>query len=346
MFCVFGAFVLGDDRQLKLFGLGLAIAVLIDATIVRMLLVPATMELLGDRNWWIPGWLDRILPHIDVEGTRRRAVRAAHRRPRGRARRGAHQALTAAMAPPAPPHPRFRCGGAGATLGRRIRGGVTMTGVVSDARQDAVRARAIGIGWVQKFGRLGWVAKGVVYVIVGVLAVPIAFSGGKADEGEASQQGAIAEIADTSAGTFLLLVVAVGLGLYALWRLVTALLPGDNDAETLAHRAGYLISAAIYGLLAWTALSWVVSDAGTSGSSGQQSGDERFLESVSRTLLESTAGRWLLGIGALVGIGVGVYFAIKAAKGSFMDELDLSGASSRSAPCSNGPVRRAGSAGR
>ena len=41
---------------------------LIDATIVRMLLVPATMELLGDRNWWIPKWLDRILPNIDVEG--------------------------------------------------------------------------------------------------------------------------------------------------------------------------------------------------------------------------------------------------------------------------------------
>ena len=60
--------MLGDDRQLKLFGLGLAIAVLVDATIVRMVLVPATMELLGDRNWWIPRWLDRILPNIDVEG--------------------------------------------------------------------------------------------------------------------------------------------------------------------------------------------------------------------------------------------------------------------------------------
>jgi putative drug exporter of the RND superfamily len=68
MFCVFFAFVLGDDRQLKLFGLGLAIAVLLDATIVRMLLVPATMELLGDRNWWIPKWLDRIIPRINVEG--------------------------------------------------------------------------------------------------------------------------------------------------------------------------------------------------------------------------------------------------------------------------------------
>ena len=50
-----------------MFGLGLAVAVLIDATIVRMLLVPATMELLGDRNWWLPKWLDRILPKIDVE---------------------------------------------------------------------------------------------------------------------------------------------------------------------------------------------------------------------------------------------------------------------------------------
>ena len=68
MFCVFAAFVLGDDRQLKLFGLGLAIAVLLDATIVRMVLVPATMELLGDRNWWMPKWLDRILPKISVEG--------------------------------------------------------------------------------------------------------------------------------------------------------------------------------------------------------------------------------------------------------------------------------------
>jgi RND superfamily putative drug exporter len=68
MVCVFAAFVLGYDRQLKLFGLGLATAVAIDATIIRMVLVPATMELLGDRNWWMPKWLERIVPRIDVEG--------------------------------------------------------------------------------------------------------------------------------------------------------------------------------------------------------------------------------------------------------------------------------------
>ena len=49
-------------------GVGLATAIFLDATIVRMLLVPATMELLGDKNWWLPRWLDRILPNIDVEG--------------------------------------------------------------------------------------------------------------------------------------------------------------------------------------------------------------------------------------------------------------------------------------
>jgi RND superfamily putative drug exporter len=70
MVCVFSAFVLGDDRSLKLFGLGLAVAVFIDATVVRMVLVPATMELLGDRNWWMPRALGRILPRVHIEGRR------------------------------------------------------------------------------------------------------------------------------------------------------------------------------------------------------------------------------------------------------------------------------------
>jgi RND superfamily putative drug exporter len=68
MVTVFGAFVLEDAVFLKLAGLGLATAVFVDASIVRMVLVPATMELLGDRNWWLPRWLDRLLPHVDVEG--------------------------------------------------------------------------------------------------------------------------------------------------------------------------------------------------------------------------------------------------------------------------------------
>ncbi len=69
MIVVFGAFLLEDNRIIKLFGTGLAVAVLLDATLVRMLLVPATMELLGDKNWWLPKWLDRILPRLNVEGS-------------------------------------------------------------------------------------------------------------------------------------------------------------------------------------------------------------------------------------------------------------------------------------
>ena len=68
MVVVFGSFMFEDDRIIKLFGAGLAIAVALDATLVRMLLVPATMELLGERNWWLPKWLNRILPDIHIEG--------------------------------------------------------------------------------------------------------------------------------------------------------------------------------------------------------------------------------------------------------------------------------------
>ncbi len=67
MVAVFGSAVLGEDRTTKLFGLGLATAIFLDATVVRTLLVPATMELLGNANWWFPRWLDRIIPRISIE---------------------------------------------------------------------------------------------------------------------------------------------------------------------------------------------------------------------------------------------------------------------------------------
>jgi RND superfamily putative drug exporter len=67
MIAVFLSFALGDLRVLKLMGIGLATAILVDATIVRMVLVPATMELLGNLNWWLPKWLDRLVPRISIE---------------------------------------------------------------------------------------------------------------------------------------------------------------------------------------------------------------------------------------------------------------------------------------
>jgi RND superfamily putative drug exporter len=67
MVVVFLAFLAAPDTFLKLFGIGLASAIFLDATLVRMVLVPAVMQLLGSRNWWIPGWLERALPTLDVE---------------------------------------------------------------------------------------------------------------------------------------------------------------------------------------------------------------------------------------------------------------------------------------
>jgi RND superfamily putative drug exporter len=68
MVVVFGSFMLEFERTMKMMGIGLATAIFLDATIVRLVLVPGTMELLGDKNWWLPKWLDRILPNLDVEG--------------------------------------------------------------------------------------------------------------------------------------------------------------------------------------------------------------------------------------------------------------------------------------
>ena len=67
MVVVFLAFVASPEVFLKLFGIGLAAAIFLDATLVRMVLVPAVMQLLDNRNWWIPDWLERILPRIEVE---------------------------------------------------------------------------------------------------------------------------------------------------------------------------------------------------------------------------------------------------------------------------------------
>jgi RND superfamily putative drug exporter len=69
MIAVFTAFIASPVPSLKMLGLGLAVAILVDATIVRMVLVPATMALLGKANWWLPAWLDRVLPRMTIESS-------------------------------------------------------------------------------------------------------------------------------------------------------------------------------------------------------------------------------------------------------------------------------------
>jgi RND superfamily putative drug exporter len=68
MVFVFGSFLLNGDPTVKQFGVGLAVAVILDATVVRCLLVPALMILMGEHNWFFPRWLDKITPHLSIEG--------------------------------------------------------------------------------------------------------------------------------------------------------------------------------------------------------------------------------------------------------------------------------------
>lgn len=88
MVCVFLSYLLSEDPVVKMFGIGLATAVALDATVVRGLLVPTSMVLLGERNWWLPARLDRMLPRVDIEGTPTPPVR------------GRSQAAATAPAPP------------------------------------------------------------------------------------------------------------------------------------------------------------------------------------------------------------------------------------------------------
>lgn len=84
MACVFAAFIFGGQRMIAEFGIGLALAVLLDVLVLRMVLVPALMHRFGRANWWLPGWLDKVLPHVSVEGEPDPAPLpepAAHREP-------------------------------------------------------------------------------------------------------------------------------------------------------------------------------------------------------------------------------------------------------------------------
>jgi len=75
MVFVFGSFVINGNPTVKQFGVGLAVAVILDATVVRCLLVPALMTMLGKVNWYLPSWLDRVLPRVSIEGAEYFAAR-------------------------------------------------------------------------------------------------------------------------------------------------------------------------------------------------------------------------------------------------------------------------------
>lgn len=176
---------------------------------------------------------------------------------------------------------------------------------------------------VVRFGWAGWFAKGVVYVLAGALAGSVVarsfgWTSAHAPEGEASPTGAIKEIASFAAGRILLIVLAAGLIIYAVWRAFTAVGPGGSDAEAVATRIGYGISSILY-------LSFSLTAIGLARAPAQNPDGNGKVVSISARLLSHSAGRWLLGIAGVVTVGAGLYRLRNGITGKVLENLNLAG---------------------
>ena len=179
---------------------------------------------------------------------------------------------------------------------------------------------------IVRFGRAGWFAKGVVYLVAGVLALLVAAKAldwsrtATAPNQEASPTGALKTIAQMSGGAALMWVLAIGMLIYAGWRVVSALLPGGGDAKAVVKRIGYLVSAVIYTTFALTAISLARSAPATPDGNANVS-------SLSDRIMVHSGGRIVIGIAGAIAIGAGLYRLAKGVRVDVSDELDLSGIS-------------------
>jgi len=176
---------------------------------------------------------------------------------------------------------------------------------ISRARNQVENA-----SWLNALARVGLVAKGVSYALVGVLAIKLAAdSGGKAT----SRQGALHTLAQHSFGKFVLVVLAFGFAAYAIWRFAQAFFDKNNDgdgAKGLAKRAGYFGRGAIYAGLTYSTIKIL------SGSAEQSQNQKA--HKTAATVLSWPAGKWLVGAAGLVLIGVGVWNGYRAVEKKFL----------------------------
>jgi hypothetical protein len=194
----------------------------------------------------------------------------------------------------------------------------TPTGQIRSKNPAAMVQKHPGL---ERFFQLGWFAKGVVYVLAGVLAVAAWLhvrDGDGQSGGEASPTGALESLATATGGRILLVVVAGGLFLYAAWRVLSAMMPGENDVDGVVHRIGYLVSAILYCSFGITA----VSLARNSQSVHTTDGNSK-VTSITAEVMGHTSGRWAIGIAGLITLGAAVYRAVKGARRDVTDEMRL-----------------------
>jgi len=190
---------------------------------------------------------------------------------------------------------------------------VPTLGTIQHQTEQTVRQAA---PWVERLARFGYAAKGTVYIVIGVLAVMAAWTGrGKTTD----SQGALVSIAQNPMGRFLLILVAVGLAGYALWRFVEAGLDPENegsDAKGFAIRSGFVLSGIVYSVLAYTAFTLFMGTA-------QQGEGEGGMQDWTARVLAMPFGQGLVGLVGLVVIGMGLSHIVRGYKAKFQKQLKL-----------------------
>jgi hypothetical protein len=184
----------------------------------------------------------------------------------------------------------------------------------SSVERHAERAARKASPWIERLARAGYAAYGLVYALVGVLAVRAAFGGG----GEAaSQEGALRQVLFAPLGRALLGIIVIGLLAYAVWRLFQGLLDPENegtDAKGIVKRSDHVINGLFHAALAFSAGQLAL---GSGGGGGGSPGD------WTARLLAQPLGRWLVAIAGAVIVGAGLYQFYKAYTADFRDELKL-----------------------
>jgi hypothetical protein len=180
-----------------------------------------------------------------------------------------------------------------------------------EVREHADRATRHASPWLGRLARLGYVAKGVVYLVIGFLALREALGGKTADPG-----GAMKIIGSQPFGGVMLALLAVGLACYALWKLVQGVMDADDKGSSphgIVRRVGYVGSAAIHGTLAFTAAQSILGAEDTSEDAA----------TASALAYQPPLGRILVGLVGLAVIGVGLYQLYAAYKAKFREDLRL-----------------------
>jgi hypothetical protein len=190
----------------------------------------------------------------------------------------------------------------------------------SSVEQRAERATSKASPWIEHLARAGYVAYGVVYVLVGVLALQAASGAGSK---AASQEGALRQVLLAPLGRVLLGLVAIGLLAYAAWRLFQGMLDPENesrDAKGIVKRVDHALNGLFHAVLVFSAGQLALVSGGGGGGSP---------DAWTARLLAQPLGRWVAVIAGAFIVGAGLYQLYKAYKADFRDELKVREMSAR-----------------